>query len=517
MGVEFHCFQNISAMKNKNISLIFQLILLSVITPTIVWGQADSARVSAYFEQIRQDENRLRQFFAEMPKGGDLHNHMTGSVYAETYFDLATQDSLWVDMADGHLYMPKDSAKGKEMVRLTPNMPNLHNIRMMLIDKWSIRNFDPGKFSLGADEYFFGTFGLFNAVAGRHNVELMRELRKRADREKVQYLEVMLTSPGINRALIDNLCGSGFFNKYNEQLENAIRREPEKTEKILSGIFKEWNNASGMNSWVNKYVAYIDSIDRESTLPSGYANAPVCFYQGYASRNSDPLVVFAQLYVSFKGCLQKGSKLVGVNIVSAENGETSMEDYTAHMKMFRYLNKVLGGKVNTSLHAGELTLGLVKPENMNSHIREAVFVAGAKRIGHGVDVAFESNSTSLLDEMRKRQVVIEINLTSNEFILGVKNDAHPFMLYRQAGVPIVISTDDPGILRTNLTQQYVLLTLRYGIGYYEIKQLVRNSIRFGFMPDVQKRMLLDKLENSFATFEQNWSKNIKTIQNWKSK
>lgn len=434
-------------MNYKKLLLLFLPILQLIAIPATAWGQADSVRVNAYFEQIKQDENRLRQFFAEMPKGGDLHNHMTGSVYAETYFDLATQDGLWVDMTDGHLYLPKDSTKGKEMVRLSPDMPGLHNIRMRLIDKWSIRNFNPEKFSLGADEYFFGTFGLFSAVAGRHNVELMRELRKRADREKVQYLEVMLTSPGINRTLIDVLCGSGFFNKYNERLEKTILQEPENTEKVLSDIFKEWNEKQGMKDWVDKYVAYIDSIDRESTLSSGYADAPICFYQGYASRNSEPLVIFAQLYVSFKGCLQKGSKLVGVNIVSAENGETSMEGYTAHMKMFRYLNKKLGGKVNTSLHAGELTLGLVKPENMNSHIREAVFVAGANRIGHGVDVAFESNSTSLLDKMRKDKVAIEINLTSNEFILGVKNDAHPFMLYRQAGVPIVISTDDPGILR----------------------------------------------------------------------
>ena len=494
-------------------------LFICVCSPLSAYAQADSVVVSEYFSSIHNDENRLRQFFAEMPKGGDLHNHLTGAAYAESYFKFATEDGLWVDMATGKLYQPKDSTKGKEMLRLSPDMPNLHNTRMALIDKWSIRNFNPGKFPLGADEYFFGAFGLFNTVAGKHTVELMQELRKRAARENVQYLEIMLSSPGINAAKIDALCGNDFYTRYNDRLQKAILADTERakgregTDKVLDDIFKEWEKIPAMSKWVDKYVAYIDSIDIHSTLSSGYDRTPVCFYQGYASRNAAPLVVYAQLYIAFKSCLREGSKLVGVNIVSAENSEIAMADYTAHMKMFRYLDKATGNRVKTSLHAGELTLGLVKPEDMCSHIREAVFVAGADRIGHGVDVAFEEGSISLLDAMQKRQIPVEINLTSNEFILGVKNDAHPFMLYRQAEVPTVLSTDDPGILRTNLTQQYVLAAMRYGLGYYEIKQLVRNSIRFGFMPEKEKQALLKRVEKEFATFEKMWQKNIETIKN----
>ena len=509
-------------MKNRLLYSCFILPLLCVFNIVTVYAQPDSVKVSEYFATIRKDENRLRQFFAEMPKGGDLHNHLTGAAYAESYFKFATEDGLWVDMATGKLYQLKDSTRGKEMLRLSPDMPNLHNTRMALIDKWSIRNFNPGKFPLGADEYFFGAFGLFNAVAGKHTVELMQELRKRAARENVQYLEIMLSSPGINVAKIDALCGNDFYVRYNDRLQKAILEDTERTkgregtDKVLDEIFKEWEKIPAMSEWVDKYVAYIDSIDIHSTLSSGYDRAPVCYYQGYASRNATPLVVYAQLYIAFKSCLRKGSKLVSVNIVSAENSEIAMADYTAHMKMFRYLDKATGNRVKTSLHAGELTLGLVEPEEMCSHIREAVFVAGADRIGHGVDVAFEEGSISLLDAMRKRQVPVEINLTSNEFILGVKDDAHPFMLYRQADVPTILSTDDPGILRTNLTQQYVLVALRYDISYYEIKQLVRNSIRFGFMSAEEKQALLRRVEKEFAHFEEMWRKNIETIKKWEN-
>lgn len=111
------------------------LLLLVAVSSVMAKVRPDSVRVSEYFATIRNDENRLRQFFAEMPKGGDLHNHLTGAAYAENYFKFAAEDGLWVDMATGKLYQPKDSTKGKEMLRLSPDMPNLHNTRMALIDK----------------------------------------------------------------------------------------------------------------------------------------------------------------------------------------------------------------------------------------------------------------------------------------------------------------------------------------------------------------------------------------------
>lgn len=197
----------------KNSLLYYALItLLYLLCPVVISAQnePDSVVVSKYFDSISKDENRLRQFFAQMPKGGDLHNHLTGSVYAETYFRLACQDSLWVNMSTGRLF--PDSVPGA--IQLKPNMNNLHNIRMTLIDKWSIRNFNPGKFPLGADEYFFGTFGLFGAATKSHYAELLSELRKRAAYENVQYLEIMVSSPSLT---VDTY--------YNEQLRSAMKSD----------------------------------------------------------------------------------------------------------------------------------------------------------------------------------------------------------------------------------------------------------------------------------------------------
>src|SRR3546814_7586121 len=93
--------------------------------------------------------------------------------------------------------------------------------------------------------------------------------------------------------------------------------------------------------------------------------------------------------------------------------------------------------VPVTLHAGELAPGLVPPEDLRFHIREAVEVAGARRIGHGVDILHEDRPEELLDAMAARQIAVEINLTSNDVILGIVGDDHPFETYRDRGVPLV--------------------------------------------------------------------------------
>ena len=108
--------------------------------------------------------------------------------------------------------------------------------------------------------------------------------------------------------------------------------------------------------------------------------------------------------------------------------------------------------------------------------------------------------------MAKKSIPIEINLVSNEFILKVKESRHPLTLYKNFDVPIVISTDDAGILRTNVTEQYVLLAKRYkDVSYTDIKQYVYNSINYSFIKEASvKKQLLKDLDNRFKAFEANF-------------
>jgi adenosine deaminase/adenosine deaminase CECR1 len=193
-------------------------------------------------------------------------------------------------------------------------------------------------------------------------------------------------------------------------------------------------------------------------------------------------------------------KIVGVNIVGQESQAVSMRDYTLHMKMFRFLKSVYPD-VKVALHAGELALGDVPPESLQFHIDQALMLAHANRIGHGIDLAHETNVVGIMNKMRADDIPVEINLTSNAFINGIKGENHPITLYRKYGVPYVISTDDAGVTRHNLSNEYVLFASRYKPGYAELKKASYNSIRYSFLASADKARLTRQLDQRFASFE----------------
>src|ERR1035441_7842659 len=158
-----------------------------------------------------------------------------------------------------------------------------------------------------------------------------------------------------------------------------------------------------------------------------------------------------------------------------------MRDYTLQMKMLDYLHSAYP-KVHISLHAGELAPGLVPPEGLRFHVRQAVDLGHAERIGHGVDVMYEDDALALLSELAKKHVMVEINLSSNEGILGIKGADHPFANYRAAHVPVALSTDDEGVSRIDITHEYVRAALDYHLSYTDLKQLARTGMEHSFLP-----------------------------------
>ncbi len=224
-------------------------------------------------------------------------------------------------------------------------------------------------------------------------------------------------------------------------------------------------------------------------------------YQTYILRTQNAVTTFKNFVASFEAA-KTDSLIVGVNIVAPEDDPVSLRDYWLHMQMFAYCHQK-NSDVKYSMHAGEITAGYVQPEELTHHISEAVYIAKAQRIGHGVDIAYEKDNYKLLNYMSKNHIAVEINLSSNEYILDVKNDAHPLMLYNHFHVPIVISTDDAAINRSSLTEQYVQLALRYKeISYSDIKKFVYNSIMYSFINDAKKQTLKKDLDNRFKKFEQ---------------
>jgi adenosine deaminase len=149
---------------------------------------------------------------------------------------------------------------------------------------------------------------------------------------------------------------------------------------------------------------------------------------------------------------------------------------------------------------------------MRFHIRDSVRKGHASRIGHGVSVMHEDDAAELLREMAAKKVLVEIALTSNDVILGVKGKAHPLNTYLKFGVPVAIVTDDMGVSRSTHTQEYLKAVQEHALDYRTLKKVARNSLEFSFVDAPTKSRLKSDLEKAFRAFEANAGKAVQTTR-----
>ncbi len=428
----------------------------------------------AYDAAVREGAPALRAFLAEFPKGADLHVHLSGAVYAETFIRDAGEDGLCIDPAalkfvKGTCGEPLVPAARLEDVS-TPADQDLYD---RLIDSFSMRSFVASPGFSGHDQ-FFATFGRFGGLDKRHTGEWVDEVATRAAAQNQQYLELMETPAFGHAATIAreigwpaDSAGVDFAPMRQALLDRGLRDE-----------------VAVDRQHVREVEARRNELEHCGTPQAMPACKVETRYIYQVLRGNAPEQVFAQALLGFEtvdeSLKDHDGGFVGLNFVMPEDGFLSMRDYALQMKMLDYLHGVYP-KVHISLHAGELAFGLVPPEGLRFHIRQAVELGHAERIGHGVDVMYEDDAPELLKEMAQRHVMVEINLSSNEGILSIKGDEHPFPIYRAAHVPVALSTDDEGVSRIDITHEYVRAALDYHLSYGDLKQLARTGMEHSFL------------------------------------
>lgn len=457
---------------------------------TLILNIGFSQNVNQYFEKIRNNEASLIAFFSQMPKGGDLHHHYSGAIYAEPILKRAISENLYLNTETMQVEKEKPSNGPWKQFSTLQRSGELEKYKLKIMQNWSVKDYNNVDYP--SDKLFFDSFDKFWHVIDGHFDEGLLELKNRAIKENLSYIETQL-SPVIFE------MPSADLNIYNPQLRQLSENHNEKAiMQLFDSLYYTFlqRGAKGYAESFNK-----DFIAKRHNSLKIDDDHFTMRYQNFVLRFMDPVDLFKRLVVSFISA-NNSPLIAGVNIVAPEDGEVSMKDYWLHMLMFKYCHSRFPD-VKYTLHAGELTIGLVQPEELTWHISSAIYTAKANRIGHGVDIPYEENCYELLRYMSKNKIPVEINLASNEFILKVKDDRHPITLYKEFGVPIVISTDDAGILRTSMTEQYVLLAKRYrNISYSDIKQFVYNSITYSFIKeDAVKKQLLRNLDTRFKVFE----------------
>ena len=444
--------------------------------PPVAPGEAATA---TYFASIRNQPSLLLAFLTQMPKGGDLHNHLSGAIYAESFLRWAADDGLCVATATMSIVAGTCDA-GAARPPAADVMRNgvLFN---QAIDAMSMRHWDR---SLNGHDHFFATFGKFGPASAKTG-EMLAEVSARAAAEQVSYLELMLTPDGgVGAArglaagwdpdfatLRDRLLAAGFH----DAVVGAARGRLDQAEARQRELLK--CGASPPDPGCRVTVRYISQVGRAGARES----------------------VFAQMLAGFE-VAAADSRVVGLNLVQPEDDPVAVRDFSLQMSMLEFLHGLYPG-VQITLHAGELVEGLVPPETLRFHIRESVRVGHALRIGHGAGVMYEDDPLTLLRELASKKVLVEIALSSNDLILGIKGSRHPLRTYLNYGVPVALVTDDAGVSRSTLTLEYRKAVEEHGVDYRTLKRMARNSVDFSFADAATKTRVRADLDSAFRAFE----------------
>ncbi len=435
-------------------------------------GHADGERRGTLsLEAARTNPLQLRNLLKKMPKGTDLHNHLYGAVSAESWIRAAAEDHLCVNLASLSFAKPQAATEnlslearcgnGKVPAAIAYKDQHLFDA---LVDAFSMRGFVPSPGVTGHD-HFFDAFLKFDGTDPRHLGEWLDEIATRADAQNEQYVELMHTPEFGHASAIAEQTG---WREDLSQLRDLL---------LAHGLRDEVGLAKTS-------IDEAEALRRQREHCGQPEAASACRlqirYLCQVLRGFPKEQVFAQTLLCFE-IAAADSRLVGINFVMPEDGYLSMSDYALHMHILAFL-RALYPKIHLSLHAGELAPGLVPYEGLCCHIRLAVEEAKAERIGHGVDVMYENRPHELLREMARSHVMVEINLTSNDMILGVSGKDHPFPIYRQFGVPVALATDDEGVSRIDLTHEYVRAVQTYGLNYTDLKHMVRTGLEHSFLP-----------------------------------
>ena len=443
---------------------------------------AQSHGAARYLEAARSTPGLLRAFLREMPKGADLHTHLSGAVYAETLIAWGAEKGACIATADMRATpAPCDSARGRIPITRALRDQDLYDA---IIDAWSMRNLS--RDIRNGHDQFFGTFGRFGYAGDGREGEMLAEVARRAAANHVSYLEIMDT-PDDGAIQLGALTGwDSSFTSMREKLRNGGHAE------VVRAARRD----------------YAGIIARQrAILKCGTPQAePACdvevrfLYQ--VLRGLAPEIVFTQILTAFEA-VTADTLVVGFNLVMPEDGYVAMRDFSLHMRIIDFLHP-LYPRVKISLHAGELTQGLVPPEGLRFHIRESIAKGHASRIGHGTAIMYEDSAFETLQLMARRGIALESSLASSDGILNVRGAEHPLRIYQAFGVPTMLATDDEGVSRTEMTVEYLKAVLEQGLDYETLKKMAQNSIEHAFVQEPVKRRLRERLTRDFNAFEAKW-------------
>ena len=418
-----------------------------------------------WFDDLKGSGNAedLYRVLYYMPKGGDLHNHLSGSAFPEWWYEAALAEK-----ERGYEYYTRIRIEncrdyGGNAFDFVPYYLMFHNIQasqheqLSACEKNEYKRLEDltdaekaawmdsirlDKAHEGREEFFQTHWQRLYALANNPwiQAEILYQNMKAFGDEGLVYFETQLAVRGFLRP-----DGSVMPP---EETVDILRERLQQEDAVDTGVMVRFQGA------ILRFRP-----DAEDSLR---------FIYRFVHDNSD---VF-----------------VGVNMVGREDND---KGYPARfLSTMRELRRQYSG-VNLSIHAGEV-------DEPNSHVRDTLLL-GADRIGHGLNLITDDDTLLLL---RHGPYLVETNLISNLLLEYVSDYAqHPFPEYLRTGIPVALSTDDRGMWDSTMTDEFFVAVTEFNLSWDEVKQLSRNSLAYAFVTPATRQELLENYELRIRRFE----------------
>ena len=422
-----------------------------------------------WFDDFKAEatDEQLLQLLYEMPKGGDLHHHMSGSGFAEWWYELGVaaggkgyryytkvklnncRDYGWqgFDTTPYHL-MFQTIVEAKWL--MLPKCERDEYLPLAQLDERQKRGFMNAirldKPYEGREEFFEAHWQRLGDLTGDPYLRgelIARQFRAFAD-EGLIYVEPMVTAFGYQRPDGTPLPA--------DQVAAMFRDRLTQKDIVNTGLTYRFQQA------VLRFTP-----DAEESLKRAYR-----FVSG-----NEPYVA--------------------VNLVGREDDDKGYP--LRFLPTLRELRRQ-HHRVRLSIHAGEV-------DEPNDHIRDTVLL-GADRIGHGLNLMTDPDMMRLF---RHGPYLVEINLISN-LLLQYYDDysQHPFPEYLRTGIPVALSTDDRGMWDSTMTDEFLVAVKEFNLSWAEIKRLSENSLRYAFVDETTREDLLRTYRKRIGQFERRMAK-----------
>ena len=426
------------------------------------------ADMNTWFEQFKKDASdaELYTFLYHMPKGGDLHNHISGSGFSEWWYDLALAQE-----ERGYRYYTKT---------------RISNCR-----------------AYGGNEFGFAPYFLMFV-----NI-LESSYEKLSDCEKGEYVALEALSESQKKAWLNSIRldkpheGRDEFFQTHWQRLNELYANPYVIAELIYLNMKAFADEGliyfepqvgvdgflkpdGSNFSADEVAAiYRDRLKQKDALATGVTvrfQRSILRFSAHAEESLERM---------YKFVYDNKDLWVAVNMVGREDNDKGYP--LRFLTTLRELRKKYSG-VKLSIHAGEV-------DEPNFHVRDTLLL-GADRIGHGVNLISDPDTMLL---MRHGPYLVEINLVSNRLLEYVQDySQHPFPEYLRTGIPVALSTDDRGMWDSTMTDEFFVAVKEFNLSWQELDLLNKNSIQYGFLPEEEKLKLLREYDKRKTTFSRRY-------------